>query len=74
MPIPCLRYACKGLFYITILVLSGCQPSSYSKCIKVNMRLLYDVREISNTKYARYITLFTFLVPYLIYFRVLRLI
>jgi hypothetical protein len=40
----------KGLVYITITALSSYQPSSYSKCIKLNIYLSYNVCSISNTK------------------------
>ena len=47
-------YSCcvlKGLIYITIIALLGRQPSSYIKCIKLNIYLSCDVRSVSNTKY-----------------------
>src|SRR5271170_1408252 len=68
------RYTKKGLIYVTIAAPSGYQPSSYTEYIKANVRLSYDVRSISNTKYTRYLTLRNLLVPYLIYYRVLSLI
>ena len=67
-------YAKKKLVYITIAAPSSCQPSSYTKCIKLNIRLFYNVRSISNAKYTRLIILYNCLVPYLIYYRVLGLI
>ena len=67
-------YVKKGLVYITITAPSGRQPSSYTKYIKANMRSSCDVRSISNTKYTCLLTLYSYLVPYLISFRVLSLI
>jgi hypothetical protein len=46
-------YSCcmkKGLVYITIVALFGCQPSSCFKYIKLNMHLSYNIYFISNTK------------------------
>ena len=40
----------KGLVYITIIAPLGCQLSSYTKCTKLNMRLSYDIRLVSNAK------------------------
>ena len=40
----------KGLVYIIIIALLGRQPFSYIKCIKLNMRLSYNVRLVFNTK------------------------
>ena len=42
----------KGLICITIIALLGCQPSSYTKYTKLNIRLSCDVRSVFNTKYA----------------------
>ena len=50
-------YVKEGLVYIAILAPSSYQPSSYSKYIKLNVRLSYDVRVISNAECARPITL-----------------
>ena len=50
-------YAEKGLVYITIIASLGCQPSSYTKCTKLNMRFSYNICLVSNTKcrfYARF--------------------
>ena len=44
------RYVLKGLVYIAIMAPSGRQPSSYTKCTKLNIRSSYDVRLVSNTK------------------------
>src|SRR5271170_603412 len=68
------RYIKKELVYIAIASPTRRQPSSYAECIKANMRLSYDIRSISNTKYTRYLTLRNLLVPYLIYYRVSYLI
>ena len=45
-------YVLKGLVYITIIALLGRQPSSYIKYTKLNMRLSYNIKLVSNTKYA----------------------
>ena len=47
-------YSCcvlKGLVYIAIIAPLGRQPSSYTKCTKLNMRLSCDVRLVFNIKY-----------------------
>jgi hypothetical protein len=44
-------YVKKGLVYIIIIALFGCQPSSYFKCIKANIRSLYNMRSVSINKY-----------------------
>ena len=62
-PSPCSRCAKEGLLYITLLAPSGCQPSSYSKCMKLKMRLFYNMRVISNAKYTRPMTLNSLQVP-----------
>ena len=41
----------KGLVYITIIAPLGCQPSSYTKYTKSNMRSSYNIRLVSNAKY-----------------------
>ena len=46
------RYVLKGLVYIIIIAPLGCQPSFYTKYIKLNIYLSYDVRLVSNTKYT----------------------
>ena len=43
-------YMEKGLVYIIIIALLGCQPSFYTKCIKLNICLSYDVKSVFNTK------------------------
>ena len=48
-------YSCcvkKKLVYITIITLFSCQPSSYIKCTKLNMRLSYNIKLVSDAKYA----------------------
>ena len=69
-------YSCcmlKGLVYIIIIAPLGRQPSSYTKYIKLNMYLSYDVRLVSNAKYTclmRSCVLQSLQLPYLIYLRV----
>ena len=68
------RYAEKGLVYIIIIALFSYQPSSYTKCIKLNMRFSYNIYLIFNTKCMFLIRLYIFLnlqLPYLICLRVL---
>ena len=50
MPI-CSYYAEKKLVCIIIMALFSYQPSSYFKCIKLNMYSSYNIRSVSNTKY-----------------------
>jgi len=64
----------KGLVYIAITALSGCQPLSYAKYIKANICLSCNVYSVSNTKYMCYSTLFNHLVFYLNCYKVLDLI
>ena len=64
-------YIKKGLVYIIIVALSSYQPSSYTKYTKVNIYLFYNIYSISDAKYIYYLTLFSRLVPYLSYYRVL---
>ena len=47
---PCSCCAKKGLVYITITEPSSRQPSSYSKCIKSNTRILYNMHSVSLNK------------------------
>ena len=68
------RFLEKKLVYVAIAAPSSCQPSSYTKYTKLNMRSFYNIRSVSNAKYTRLITLYNRLVPYLIYYRVLGLI
>jgi hypothetical protein len=68
------RYIEKKLVYIAIAVLSSRQPSSYTKCTRVNIQSSYNVQSVSNAKYTRLIILYRRLVPYLTYYRVLYLI
>ena len=71
---PCSRYLEKGLIYVAIVAPSSRQPSSYSKCTKSNVYSCYDIRVVSDSEYARSITLNSLLVPLLIATRVLGLI
>ena len=48
----CSRCVLKELVYIAIIAPLGHQPSSYTKCTKLNMCLSCDIRLVSNTKYA----------------------
>ena len=46
-------YSCymeKGLIYIIIITLLSRQPSSYAKYTKLNIRLSYNIRSVSNTE------------------------
>ena len=46
-------YSCcvlKGLVYIIIIAPLGCQPFSYTKYTKLNMRSSYNVKLVSNAK------------------------
>ena len=43
-------YIKKGLVCVVIAEPSNYQPSSYSKCIKLNTRVLYNVRLVSFNK------------------------
>ena len=56
----CFCYIEKRLSYITISAPFSRQPSSYTKYIKLNIRLSYNIRLVSNAEYA-----------YLIYFYIL---
>ena len=40
----------KGLVYVIIIAPLGRQPSFYAKYTKLNMRLSYDIRLVSNAK------------------------
>ena len=64
----------KGLVCIIIVALSSRQPSSYTKCTKVNMYSSYNICSISNTKCIYYPTLLSRLVLCLSYYKVLDLI
>ena len=47
-------YSCyeeKKLVYIIIITLFSCQPSFYIKCTKLNIRLSYNVKSVSDIKY-----------------------
>ena len=52
------RYMEKGLVYIAIIALSSCQPSSYTKYIKLNIRSSYNIRLVSNAKYISFTRLY----------------
>ena len=68
------RCVLKGLVYIVIIALLGCQPSSYTKYTKLNIYSSCDVRLVSNAKYACLIyscILQSLRLPYLICLRVL---
>ena len=43
-------YMLKGLVYIAIIAFLGRQPSSYTKCIKLNMHSSCNIRLVFNTK------------------------
>ena len=43
-------YTEKGLVYIVIMALFSCQPSSYTKCTKLNIRSSYNIYLVSNAK------------------------
>ena len=43
-------YMEKGLIYITIIASLSRQPSSYAKYTKLNIRLSYNIRSVSNTE------------------------
>ena len=48
---PYSHYTKKGLVCVIIIALSGCQPSSYSKCTKANTCSLCNMRSVSTNKY-----------------------
>ena len=55
-------YSCcvlKGLVYIIIIASLGCQPSFYTKCIKLNMYLFYNICLVSNAKYIFLVHFYT---------------
>ena len=45
-------YAKKGLVYIIIMDLFSRQPSSCTKCTKLNTYILYNMHSVSLNKYA----------------------
>ena len=51
----CSYYVKKRLSYIIILTSFSCQPFSYTNCIKLNIRLSYNVKLVSNAKYMYFI-------------------
>ena len=51
-------YSCcvlKGLVYIVIIALLGCQLSFYIKCTKLNICLSCNITLVFNTKYTYFI-------------------
>ena len=55
-------YSCyteKKLVYVIIAALSGCQPSSYFKYIKLNMCSSCNIKLVFNTKYIFFIYLWS---------------
>ena len=44
-------YMEKGLVYITIIAFLGRQPFFYTKYIKLNIHLSYNIKSVSNTEY-----------------------
>ncbi len=69
----CSRCAEKGLIYIIIASPTSRQLLSCAKCIKVNIYSSCNIHSTFNIKYTLLISLYNFLVPYLIYYRVLCL-
>ena len=67
-------YIKKGLIYIIITAPSSYPPLSYTEYTKVNICSSYNIYSIFNIKYIYYLILYSFLVSYLIYYRVLDLI
>ena len=53
-------YAEKRLVYITIIALFSRQPSSCTKCTKLNIRLSYNIYLVSNAKYIFFTRFYTF--------------
>ena len=51
----CSYYTKKKLVCVIIMALFSYQPSSYSKYIKLNIYSSYNVKLVSNTKYAFFI-------------------
>ena len=49
------RCVLKGLVYIIIIAPLGYQPFSYTKYTKLNICLFYNIKSVSNTKYAFFI-------------------
>ena len=48
-------YILKGLIYVVIIAFLNCQPSSYIKYTKLNMRSFYNIKSVSNAKYVFFI-------------------
>jgi hypothetical protein len=53
-------YTVKGLVYITITALFSWQPSSYPKCIKLNIHSSCNIQLVSTDEYIYYIHFSTF--------------
>ena len=51
----CSRYADKKLVCVAIAAPSGCQPSFYAECMKLNMRSSCNIQSISNAKCALFL-------------------
>ena len=49
------RYLEKKLLCIVIITLFNCQPFSYLKYTRANMRFLYNIYLVSNNKYISFI-------------------
>ena len=49
----------KKLVYIIIVTPFSCQPSSCSKCIKLNIYLSYNIKLVSNVKCLYFIYLYS---------------
>ena len=69
------RCVLKGLVCVAIVAPLGRQPSSYAKCIKLNMRSSCNVKSVFNAKCAYFIHFYilrSLRLLYLICFRVSR--
>ena len=55
----CFYYTEKKLVCVIIAVLFSYQPSSCSKCIKLNMYFFCNIRSVFNAKYAFFIHLYS---------------
>ena len=53
-------YTKRGLVYIIIIALFSCQPFSYTKCTKLNIRLSYNIYLVSNAECIFYIYFYTY--------------
>ena len=52
-------YVEKGLVYIIIIAPLGCQPSSYTKYTKLNIRLSCNIKSVFNAKCIFLLRLYT---------------